>query len=85
MRKTLISVSIVAIALSGCHECPKVPVHETTTKCSCPKFNTRLSIKVKDLNSTHGAISWGDVSKIESFLKSKKKFNKHVDNINTTN
>lgn len=85
MKKIFAILPIVIFAISGCHECPNVPVHETTTKCSCPKFNTRLSIKVEDLNSTHGAISWGDVSKIESFLKSKKKFNKHVDKINTTN
>jgi len=73
----------LSLFISGCGHQPDVhTVRAETVKCECPKFNTKLSIRVEDLNSTHGAISWGDVGKIESFLKSKKRFNAHVDKIN---
>jgi PBP1b-binding outer membrane lipoprotein LpoB len=80
-----IYLAIAAVILSGCHEEPKPCKHSKTDiiVTKCPKFETKLKIKIEDLNSTHGAISWGDVSRLESFLKSKKNFNNSVEALNS--
>ena len=71
---------ITILILSGCHSDQIVTPGKTEVIDSkCPQFTTKLRINVEDLNSTHGAISWRDVSRLESFLKAKKKFNKSVD------
>ncbi len=71
------------IIFSGCRECPAPKFErQSIVVTKCPKFDTKLKIKIEDLNSTHGAISWKDVSRIESFLKSKKHFNSNVDALN---
>lgn len=77
----LLPLLIIAF-LTGCHEDQVVTPGKTeVVDTRCPKFTTKLNINVEDLNSTHGAISWKDVSRIESFLKSKKKFNKNIDSL----
>lgn len=78
------SILLLLLFLSGCHECPKPKECEKTTftHSKCPKFNAKLSIYVSELNSTHGAIKWSDVTRIEKFLKSKKNFNSKIDTIN---
>jgi hypothetical protein len=58
--------------------CEKV-IHKKTI---CPKFNTRLSIYAEELNSTHAAVKWTDIARIESCIKRKKEFNKKVDSLN---
>jgi hypothetical protein len=68
---------------SGCKECPKIPDKTAFVEKKCPKFTSKIKIKIDDLNSTHGAISWRDVSKIEYFLMAKKNFNSTVDSINS--
>ncbi len=80
--KYLFLISFLLMFLAGCGEHIPVPPKQEIIKTKCPKFNTKLRIKIEDLNSTHGAISWGDVSKIEYFIKSKKKFNNSIDSIN---
>lgn len=80
--KSLLLAALLVL-LTGCHdEQIVVPPKQTVIATKCPKFNTKLKIKVNDLNSTHGSISWSDVSKIESFLKSKSKFNSNIDTLN---
>jgi len=76
---------IVVIIFTGCHEDPKPCKHGKSEiiVAKCPKFETKLKIEIKDLNSTHGAISWSDISRIESFLESKKKFNNSVEALNS--
>ena len=74
---------ILPLFLTGCYDNKiSVPTKQVVISTKCPKFNTRLKIRVDDFNSTHGVISWKDVSRIESFLKSKKNFNKNVNSIN---
>jgi len=73
-------IAIISLSLSGCF-CEKNPSIES--KAKCPSFNSSIKILVEDLNSTHGAVSWSDLTKLENFLKEKKKFNNIVENINT--
>lgn len=74
-----IALAIITLVLSGCHSDQVITPGKTEVLDSkCPQFTTKLRISVEDLNSTHGAISWSDVSRIESFLEAKKKFNKSV-------
>lgn len=83
--KTLIATGLLAtVAFTGCCDKNYAPHIEDRTyvEKKCPKFNSKIKIKIDDLNSTHGAISWPDVSRIESLISSKNKFNKSVDKIN---
>ncbi len=51
-------------------------------KRKCPQFNASIAIKVEELNSTHGAVSWVDISQVESLIVEKKKFNTKVRTMN---
>jgi hypothetical protein len=79
----LFFILLTLILITGCKECPSPQKCEKTKiiKTKCPKFTSKLSIDVLELNSTHAAISWTDVSRIEFFLKEKKKFNSIVDKL----
>ena len=82
MRLYLISLILIAVFFGGCCEkCVDVP--DLTPDKKCYTFDRKLSIKVDDLNSTHGAISWEDTTKIENFLKAKKTFNTNVVDLNS--
>jgi hypothetical protein len=83
--KIISSVLIVtALLITGCHHEPSPGGCENTIykKTKCPRFDYKLSIYVDELNSTHAAIKWSDVSKIESCIKRKKEFNRKVDGLN---
>ena len=85
MKLIVIFMVSSVLLLTGCtdSDCINVPSKQTVIATKCPKFNTKLRIRVEDLNSSHGAVSWADVSRIESFLLSKKNFNKNIDKLNT--
>lgn len=87
MKKFLIA-ALLPLILIGCSsknniepsgECKDIEYSKTV----CPHFDAKISIDVIELNSTHAAISWQDVHKIEVLLQEKKKFNKNVDAINS--
>jgi len=72
-----------AIMLSGCADKSSIGVNgRTAVRCICPKFTSKLSIRVDELNATHAAIKWSDVAKIEAFLRAKKSFNDSVESLN---
>ncbi len=82
MRYILFPI-LAVVLFSGCEHEPTPGGCEKTKiiKTKCPKFTSRLSIEVLELNTTHAAISWRDVSRIEHFLKDKKRFNERVDSL----
>ncbi len=89
MKLLLLSIAIV-LSITGCVDKTGVSpngkckdVHYTKT--ICPKFTGFIYIDIIDLNSTHAAISWKDVGKIEILLKQKKRFNSSVASINSGN
>jgi len=83
MSKLLPILSLV-VFISGCGGVSPSPYRLDSAQqgCRCPEFTRRLSIEVKDYNSTYGLISWKDAAKIESFLRAKKSFNKSIQSMN---
>ena len=77
MRNILI-LTLMTFLFSGCEKDINIPDDTRHTSTICPKFTPTLKIKIEDLNGTHGSISWIDVTKIEIFLNSKKKFNDNI-------
>lgn len=73
MIKLLIPIMLLLV---GCHNQP------VYTPSQCPTFNAKLSIVVYEHNTTHSAVTWGDVSDIETFLEQKRVFNEGVKEIN---
>jgi len=83
IARTLFILSIISLTY-GCH-CDDVSTPDKVyevTKQQCMTFDRKISVMVLDLNSTHGAISWSDATKLENFLEAKKKFNENVTTLN---
>ena len=84
MRKVILGI-IVMLTFTGCPKkpCPEQERETIYVNTTCPTFDRKLDIYISDLNSTHGAISWEDVTKTENLLKAKKKFNADVKDLNS--
>jgi hypothetical protein len=82
MKLSCVALITLLLLLSGCCE-KQLSVPDLNANKKCYTFNRTLSIELLDLNSTHGAISWEDATKIEYFLRAKKEFNEKVEALNS--
>lgn len=73
---------ILIVMLAGCSNNSPIVTKREYIKTKCPTFDYKLRVEILDLNQTHGAISWSDVSRIESMIEAKNNFNKNIKKLN---